>query len=109
MGKLTKESGLSDDARVLVKAWFSYGEKTTVTVGGEGARSVLSERGRRAVDELVAGGYVTATEFNKYGRMQYQGTDKCRSVKITLKEMDALGKWSPTMPNPALKSEEPRQ
>ncbi len=96
---------LSDDARVVASAWFGWGPKTSVKVGGEGAQSVLSARGKAAVDELVAGGYVTASEFNHFGRMEYVGTAKILEpgVKLSPARMGELGGWSPTEPNPAAK------
>lgn len=92
---------LSWDARCLLSTWFSYGDKTKVTVGGAFAVSVLSERGAAAITELVAKGYATAEVFNHTGRMTYTGTDKCRGGRLAMADMELHGNWSPTMPNPA--------
>jgi hypothetical protein len=94
---------LSIDAQVLLSAWFSFGPKTTVRVGGEGAKSVLTNRGKVAIDELISGGYVTANEFNHFGRMEYVGSEKCVGRRLSMAKMEKYGRWSPTEPNPALK------
>lgn len=91
---------LSTDAQALVKAWFPYGPKASVKIGGEGCKSILSERGAAAIEELIAKGYVTAEPFNRFGRMLYTGTDKCSEVRMTLEDMELHGGFSPTMPNP---------
>lgn len=92
---------LSMDARVLIHAWFSYGDKCKVEVGGVGAQSVLSERGQAAINELVAAGFIVAEEFNRFGRMRYVGTELCRGQRLSLEEIDLYGAWSATVPNPA--------
>lgn len=94
---------LSMDARVLISSWFGFGPKTSVRVGGDGAQSVLTSRAKVAIDELVAGGYVTAKEFNRFGRMEYVGTEKCQGQKLSMTKMEQYGRWSATEPNPALK------
>lgn len=94
------EGALSMDAQVLVTAWFAWGDKTSVKIGGVGSQSILSDRARIAMDELVAKGFVTAHQFNRYGRMEYIGTDKCPGMKLSQAQMEKHGKWSPTMPNP---------
>jgi hypothetical protein len=94
---------LSMDALVLLSSWFGFGPKTSVKVGGEGAQSVLTSRAKTAIDELVAAGYVTANEFNRFGRMEYVGTSKCEGKKLSSAKMEKFGRWSPTEPNPALK------
>lgn len=92
---------LSDDARALFTAWFRWGEKTSVKIGGKHANSVLSVRGQAAIDELVAAGCVSVQPFDTTGRMLYTSTEKAREVRpMTLREMNARGDWSPTMANP---------
>ena len=93
-------TNLSDDARVLISAWFAWGEKTKVTVGGRHAQSILTPRAEAAIEELVAGGYVVAEPFNDTGRMTYIGTDKCSDGKLSFSQMEKLGGWPATMPNP---------
>lgn len=93
-------SELSMDARVLVSTFFGFGPKTSLKIGGKGAKSVLSERAEVAMQELVAAGYVTAAEFNQYGRMEYVGTDKCQGAKLSMAAIEEHGRWSATMPNP---------
>lgn len=95
---------LSMDARVLLTSWFGWGPKTSVKVGGEGAQSVMTARAHAAMKELVDGGYVTASEFNRFGRMEYVGTEKCTGLKLSMAQMSKHGRWSPTEPNPALKT-----
>lgn len=88
---------LSNDARCLVTTYFAWGVKSTLRIGGKGAENDWSVRGRAAIDELVAEGYVTAEVYNHYGRMQYVGTDKIvYNVKLSFDEMDLYGKWSAT-------------
>ena len=100
-------STLSMDARIVAKTYFGFGEKTTVRIGGEGAQSIMSERGSAAMQELINGGYVSATEFNRYGRMEYRGTEKLNGLpRLSMKDIEAHGKWSFTMPNPALKGQQ---
>ncbi|SFB52532.1 hypothetical protein SAMN03159496_04660 [Rhizobium sp. NFR07] len=95
---------LSIDARALMTTFFAHGEKSSLKIGGEGAQSVLSDRASSAMDELVEGGFVTASLFNSSGRMEYIGTSKCSGMKLTLHEMERHGRWSATKPNPALSS-----
>lgn len=94
---------LSMDARFLFTAWFGFGSRTSVKVGGEGAQSVMTARATAAMKELVDGGYVTASVFNRFGRMEYVGTEKCTGLKLSLAKMQEFGGWSPTEPKPALK------
>jgi len=98
-------TNLSTDARCLVTSWFLHGKKSTVLIGGEGAKSILSDRGAAAIDELVSGGYVEAKRYNQFGRMEYRGTDKCRDARLSIDEMERLGAWCPTQPNPAADDE----
>lgn len=91
---------LSMDARVLLTAWFGFGSKTSVKVGGEGAKSVMTQRAETAMSELIDAGYVTAKRFNQFGRMEYTGTDKCNGAKLSMANMNKHGRWSPTQPNP---------
>jgi len=97
---MAKQSELSMDARVLVSCFFGFGPKTSLKIGGKGAKSVLSDRAAVAMKELIAGGYVTASEFNQYGKMEYVGTDKCQAAKLSMAAMEEHGRWSATMPNP---------
>ncbi|WP_156421386.1 hypothetical protein [Aureimonas sp. AU40] len=94
---------LSMDARIVLKSWFGWGPKTTVTVGGQDAQSVLTDRGKAAVDELIAAGFITAEPVLHHpGRMSYRGTSKTQP-RLTEAEMREHGKWSATGPNPARK------
>lgn len=90
---------LSNDAKVILKSYFLMGENTTLRVGGEGAQSRLTQRALAAMNELIVGGYVTAKPFNDVGRMEYQGTEKAKEVKVSLKFMLEFAKWSATEPN----------
>ncbi|MCB5201669.1 hypothetical protein LH464_04150 [Neorhizobium sp. T786] len=92
---------LSMDARVLITAWFGYGSKTSMKVGGDGAQSVMTARATGAMKELVDGGYVIASEFNRFGRMLYTGTEKCDGLRLSMAKMKKFGRWSLTEPNPA--------
>jgi hypothetical protein len=94
---------VSMDARVLASSWFGFGQKTSVKIGGEGAQSVMTARAAAAMKELVDGRYVIAKPFNQFGRMEYIGTEKCALLKLSMKDMEKHGRWSPTEPNPALK------
>jgi len=93
---------LSMDARMLIGAFFSGGEKHSLKIGGEGAQSVLSDRAAVAMDELIAGGYVRAEEFNQYGRMLYTGTEKCVGQRPSMDEVEMHGGFTATKPNPEL-------
>lgn len=93
-------AGLSMDARVLITTFFFNGDRSTLRIGGEGAQSVLSDRAAVAMEELVIGGYVTASEFNRFGRMEYVGTGKCQGVRLSFAEIEEHGRWSATKPNP---------
>lgn len=64
---------ISMDARVLVTCFFANGEKNSLKIGGVGAQSVFSDRAESAIKELVLGGFVTASEFNSFGRMGMWG------------------------------------
>lgn len=97
---MANEDELSNDARALIAAWFPYGPKASVKIGGEGCKSILSERGAAAIEELVAKGFVVAEQFNRFGRMLYTGTEKCLGVRVSFEEIEAIGGFSPTMPNP---------
>lgn len=88
---------LSMDAKVLMTSWFGYGEKTSVVIGGKGAQSVLSDRAKAAMKELVDRGYVVAREFNSFGRVEYVGTEKC--FRLSFREVEKHGYWSPTKSN----------
>lgn len=103
---MTRTHELSNDARVLIMAWFWHGVKTRVNIGGKDAENVLSDRAEAAMRELIDKGYVTAEKFNERGRMTYIGTAKANdsSVRLSLKDLDKYGAWSATMPNPARKS-----
>lgn len=94
---------LTLDARVLLTTFFPYGTKSSLKIGGVGAQSVFSNRAEVAIDELVKGGYVTASLFNSFGRMQYVGTDKCLGVRLSLEEIEQHGRWSATKPNPDMR------
>ncbi|UXS01655.1 hypothetical protein [Agrobacterium tumefaciens] len=91
---------ISMDARVLVTCFFANGEKNSLKIGGVGAQSVFSDRAESAIKELVLGGFVTASEFNSFGRMEYVGTDKCLDARLSFEEMAEHGRWSATKPNP---------
>ncbi|QCM10296.1 hypothetical protein CFBP6625_08015 [Agrobacterium tumefaciens] len=91
---------LSMDARVLVTSFFANGAKNSLKIGGVGAQSVFSDRAESAIKELVRGGFVTASEFNSFGRMEYVGTDKCLDARLSFEEMAEHGRWSATKPNP---------
>lgn len=93
-------AGLSMDARVLITTFFANGTKNSLRIGGEGAQSVLSDRAAVAMEELVIGGYVTASEFNRFGRMEYVGTDKCHAERLSFSQIEEHGRWSATKPNP---------
>jgi len=90
---------LTDDARALLTSWFLNGHHTSVEVGGTSAKSRLTERARTALAELEAAGFITSKRVNDDGRMCFQGTDK-PGERLSFKDMEALGKWSPTEPNP---------
>lgn len=91
---------ISMDARVLITAFFGYGGKTSLKIGGVGCQSILSDRASAAMDELVSAGLVTAEKYNDYGRMLYTGTDACRDLKLSMSKMEKFGGWSATIPNP---------
>ena len=100
------KDNLSDDARVISTSLFRFGAKASIKVGGQGAKSKLTERAKNALAELIKEGYVTANPFNEVGRMEYQGTDKLaealenKSIKyMSQKDMETKGKWSLTQPN----------
>lgn len=87
---------LSNDAKITLKGYFSWGLKSSLIIGGTGAQSVLSERGEAAIAELIKHGYLTAEPYNAFGKMKYVGTPKVQDVKVTMKFMDEHGKWSLT-------------
>lgn len=95
-----KKQGLSMDARVIITTFFANGTKNSLRIGGEGAQSVLSDRAEVAMEELVSGGYVKASEFNRFGRMEYVGTDKCPGARLSFAEIEEHGRWGATKPNP---------
>lgn len=90
---------LSMDARVLLTSWFLNGHRTKVEVGGDKAKSRLTERAKTALAELEQQGFITARQVRADGRMLYQGTDK-REGRLSLADMERHGAWSPTEPNP---------
>ncbi|NTA48171.1 hypothetical protein G6L34_08695 [Agrobacterium tumefaciens] len=94
---------LSMDARVMLTTFFANGTKNSLKIGGVGAQSVFSDRAEVAINELVNGGYVTASLFNSFGRMQYVGTDKCLGVRLSFEEIEQHGRWSATKPNPDMR------
>lgn len=94
------ESELSMDARALLTGWFGFGRKTSVEVGGFGARRALTPRSEAAMQELIDAGYVTAARISPSGRMKYAGTGK-QGQRLSLDEMQTLGKWNPTEPGPS--------
>lgn len=95
---MTDKNTVSMDARVLASSWFGFGPKTSVKVGGEGSKSVMTARAEAAMKELVDGGYVVASVFNQFGRMEYVGTEKCEGLKLSNSQMEKHGRWSPTEP-----------
>lgn len=104
---MTDKLNLSDDALVILTSIFKFGPKASLKVGGQGAQSRLSERGRKALTELVEHGLLSAEEYNQYGKMIYQGTDKLgeainnkRFKFMSLKDMEQKGRWSMTEKNP---------
>lgn len=92
---------LSDDARVVIAAYFAWGEGTKFIIGGAFAQSVLSERGRAAMAELLRHGYITVTDRSPAGRVTYQANKLCNGMKMSTGEMNRLGKWRATEKNPA--------
>lgn len=90
---------LSFDARVIAQSVFGFGDKSTLRIGGIGAKHILTERSEAAINELVDAGYLEARRYNDYGRMEYQGVDRLSEIpKLSFEEMDKYGQFSLTRP-----------
>ena len=67
----------SNDALVVWASQFRN-PRSSLEFGGEGAVMQASQRLVNALDELVAGEYVTAANHERIpGRVQYRATGKC--------------------------------
>ncbi|ACL58509.1 hypothetical protein [Methylobacterium nodulans] len=86
-------SGLSDDAKAVAGGHFGFMQpgKGTLTFK---TPSRMTERGKAALDELVAAGVCTVEPFNQLDGLVYRPVINCRPFARWLMRNEAAGRFA---------------
>jgi hypothetical protein len=93
-------SGLSDDAKAVAGGQFGFMRPGHGTLTFH-TPSRMTERGKVALDELVAAGVCTVEPFNRYGGIVYRPTIDCMPFARWLGSNHDKGRFSMVEPSPA--------